>query len=80
MNESLNHSRAGARNQNTQDERPLYSLDNAFSEAGSFGRFQWLMTIAMMVARNSGCFILYQFSFLVMEQEYECRFSSTEKF
>ena len=47
---------------------------------GGFGRFQWISTIILTLARNGGNWIYYGFVFLTMEQMYLCRFDENDPF
>jgi len=47
-------------------------MDLALSELGGFGKFQLLMTICMMVARNSGGYLFYTFALLTAQQTFVC--------
>ena len=55
-----------------------YDLERAFEDMGGFGRFQWLSTIFLTIARNGGNYMYYGFAFLTMEQLYLCRFGDNE--
>ena len=47
-----------------------YELERAFEDMGGFGRFQWLATIFLTIARNGGNYMYYGFAYLTMEQFY----------
>ena len=47
---------------------------------GGFGRFQWIATVAMTAARNSGNFLYYAFAYLTLEQMFECRIDPSQPF
>lgn len=51
----------------------MFDLDHAFEMVGGFGRFQWLATIALTIARNGGNYMYYGFAYLTMEQMYTCQ-------
>ena len=44
-----------------------YDLERAFEDMGGFGRFQWLATIFLTIARNGGNYMYYAFAYLAME-------------
>ena len=44
-----------------------YDLERAFEDMGGFGRFQWLSTIFLTIARNGGNYMYYGFAYLAME-------------
>ena len=47
---------------------------------GSLGRIQWLVIIVNSVARNMNNYLYYPFAYLVLEQQFLCRFSSDSSF
>ena len=49
---------------------PPYDLEKAFEEMGGFGKFQWLATFFLTIARNAGNYMYYGFAYLTMEQMY----------
>ena len=53
----------------------MYDIEAAFEEMGGFGKFQWIATVALVLARNGGNFMYYGFAYLTMEQMYQCRSS-----
>ena len=55
-----------------------YNLDRAYKKVGEFGRAQWLLTFVNSIARNAGCYMYYPFAYLVLEQQYLCRFPGAE--
>ena len=59
---------------------PHYDLEKAFEEMGGFGKFQWLATLFLTIARNAGNYMYYGFAYLTMEQMYRCRFSPDDPF
>jgi len=52
--------------------RGKYNLDMALKQIGGFSRYQYVATLALMVARNSGTYIYYPFAYLVMPQKFVC--------
>ena len=57
-----------------------YNLDKALEEVGSLGRIQWLVIIVNSIARNMNNYLYYPFAYLVLEQQFLCRYSSESGF
>ena len=57
-------------NENANNLPPQYDLETAFDEMGGFGKFQWLTTIMMCLARNGGNYMINGFAYLTLEQMY----------
>ena len=56
------------------------NLDMALAKVGGFGRFQTLATIGLSFLRTSGSVLIYTGAYLVLPQEYKCRFDSSSEF
>lgn len=54
------------------------NLDLAYQRVGEYGRAQWLLTFVNSVARNAGTYMYYPFAYLVLEQQYLCRFEESD--
>jgi hypothetical protein len=70
----------GSKDSRLIGDRKVFNLDLALNHVGGFGWFQIVATFCLTIMRNSGMYLYYGFSFLVLEQKYLCRDSALLEF